>query len=194
MRKKELVEKQNKQITKLINDVRQRIILIRGKDVIIDADVAELYGVETKRINGAVRNNPDKFPIDYMFQLSREETQDLRTKFSSTNFSSKSRVLPNAFTEKGLYMLATVLKSKMAIDATFAIIETFTSVRNLKRELLELHQENDVRKQQSKMKHFGEVLSEVVMPDLETSETESSLELNFIIGKIKHTVKRIKRR
>ena len=76
---------------------------------------------------------------------------------------------------------------------TIAIIETFAKVRGLKRELLELHKETDKEIQAKKMKHFGEVLTDIVMPDLETSETESSLEINFLIGKIKHTVKRVKK-
>lgn len=90
-------------------------------------------------------------------------------------------------------MLATILKSQRATAVTFAIIETFAKVRNLKRELKELHKETDANKQKAKMQHFGEVLSDIVMPDLETSETESTLELNFFIGKIKHTVKRVKK-
>lgn len=90
-------------------------------------------------------------------------------------------------------MLATILKSKRAEDATIAIIETFAKVRELKRELLDLHKETDKAKQTSKMQHFGEVLTDIVMPDLQTSETESSLEINFLIGKIKHTVKRVRK-
>ena len=90
-------------------------------------------------------------------------------------------------------MLATILKSRRAEDATIAIIETFAKVRELKRELLDLHKETDKAKQQTKMRHFGEVLTEIVMPDLQTSETESSLEINFLIGKIKHTVKRVRK-
>ena len=173
--------------------VQSRIINVRDMPVIVDADVAEIYGVETKRVNEAVRNNPDKFPEDYMFVLSSDEFTDLRSKISTTKISTKSRALPKAFTEKGLYMLATILKSKQATAATFAIIETFAKVRYLKRELKELHQEADKRKQMSKMQNFGEVLSDIIMPDLETVETESSLELNFFIGKIKHTVRRIKK-
>ena len=173
--------------------VQSRIINVRDMPVIVDADVAEIYGVETKRVNEAVRNNPDKFPEDYMFVLSSDEFTDLRSKISTTKISSKSRALPKAFTEKGLYMLATILKSKQATAATFAIIETFAKVRYLKRELKELHLETDKRKQMSKMQNFGEVLSDIIMPDLETVETESSLELNFFIGKIKHTVRRIKK-
>ncbi len=176
----------------LIN-VQQRIVSIREQQIIVDADVAHLYGVETKRINEAVRNNPDKFPEDYMFVLTKKEIELLRSKNSSTKLSPKSRTLPKAFTEKGLYMLATILKSKNATAVTFAIIETFAKVRELKRELLSLHQETDKHQQGEKMKRFGEILSDVVMPDLEVAETESSLEINFFIGKIKHTVKRVKR-
>ena len=179
--------------SKLLTDVRNSIVIIRDMPVIADADVANLYGVETKRVNEAVRNNPDKFPEDYMFVLSSEEAAVLRSKFSSTKLSSKSRVLPKVFTEKGLYMLATILKSRSALNVTFAIIETFTQVRNLKRELIDLHKETDSEKQTAKMRHFGKVLSDIVMPDLETSETESTLELNFFIGKIKHTVKRVRK-
>lgn len=177
----------------LISDVRDSIAIIRDIPVIADADVAALYQVETKRINEAVRNNPEKFPEDYMFTLSAGEVEILRSKISSTKISTKSRSLPKVFTEKGLYMLATILKSRKALDVTFAIIETFTNVRSLKRELVELHKETDPKKQTSKMQHFGKVLSDIVMPDLETTETESTLELNFIIGKIKHTVKRVKK-
>ena len=70
-----------------------------------DVDIAELYNVETKRINEAVKNNPDKFPEDYMFKLTQEEVRYLRSNNSATNISPKSRTLPNAFTEKGLYMV-----------------------------------------------------------------------------------------
>ena len=175
------------------SEVEKLIVSVRGQPVIVDADVAKLYGVATKRVNEAVRNNPEKFPADYMFELTAGELSDLRSKISSAKISSKSRVLPKAFTEKGLYMLATVLKSQRATEATFAIIETFAKVRTLKRELVELHNAPEGQMQAEKMQHFGETLSDIVMPDLETVETESSLELNFLIGKLKHTVRRIKR-
>ena len=179
-------------------EVEDKIVVVRGLEVLLDRDVASLYGVETKRINEAVRNNPYKFSrVDYMFELTDEESAVLRSKFSTLeNKGGKghfSKYNYKAFTEKGLYMLATVLKSAKAEEATFAIIETFTKVRELKRELIELHKEKDKAKQASKMQHFGEVLTDIVMPDMQTQETESSLEINFIIGKIKHTVKRIRK-
>lgn len=177
----------------MFTEVQSKIINIRHQNVISDADIAELYGVETKRVNEAVKNNPEKFPDDYMFTLTLEELQDLRSKISSTKVSTKSRTMPKVFTEKGLYMLATILKSKRAIEATFAIIETFTKVRYLKQEIVNLHMENDPQKQTDKMQRFGEVITDIIMPDLKTSETESTLELNFLVGKIKHTVKRTKK-
>ena len=189
----DVVKKETNSLALNIQKVEDKIAVIRNVEVIADADVAELYGVETKRINEAVRNNPDKFPAHYMFELSKSELRDLRSKISSTKVSAMNRNLTKVFTERGLYMLATILKSEKARDMTFAIIETFIKVRELKRELLELHKETDKAKQQSKMQHFGEVLTDIVMPDLQTSETESSLEINFLIGKIKHTVKRVRR-
>lgn len=187
------MDKEKNQSSLLLVNVQRSIVSVRGQQIIIDADVAHLYGVETKRINEAVRNNPDKFPSDYMFILTKEEVAALRSKNSSTNFSSKSRSLPKAFTEKGLYMLATILKSKNAIAVTFAIVETFANVRELKRQLRDLHQETDNYKQNDKINSFGELLSDIVAPDLEVAETESSVEINFFVGKIKHTVKRVKR-
>lgn len=178
-------------------DVEDKIIMVRGQEVLLDRDVAELYGVQTKEINQAVRNNPRKFREGYMFELTAEESSVLRSKILTLeHVSGKGRYSKynfKVFTERGLYMLATILKSKRAEDATIAIVETFYKVRSLKRELVDLHKEKDKQKQASKMQHFGEVLTDIVMPDMQTQETESSLEINFIIGKIKHTVKRVRK-
>lgn len=177
----------------LIAEVNNSIVVIRETSVLIDRDVAAIYGVATRDINKAVKNNPKKFPTDYYFELNAEEKRELVENFHRFDSLKHSTVMPKAFSEKGLYMLATILKSDIATDATLAIIETFAKVRSLKRELKELHKETDKKLQNAKMQHFGEVLSDIVMPDLETSETESTLELNFLIGKIKHTVKRVKK-
>ncbi len=174
-------------------EIETLLIVLRGQKVLIDRDVAELYGVETKRVNEAVKNNPDKFLEGYFFTLQGVEKQQLVENFDHFKTLKNSPVEPRAFTEKGLYMLATILKSERATAVTIAIIETFAKVRELKRELVELHKETDKAEQEKKMNHFGEVLTDIVMPDLETSETESSLEINFIIGKIKHTVKRVRK-
>ena len=176
-----------------INEVEDKIVVIRGVPVIADADVAALYGVETRRVNEAVRNNPEKFPPHYVFELTMNELRGLMSKISTSKVSTNNRKSTKVFTERGLYMLATILSGERARAVTFAIIETFYKVRSLKRELVELHNEPDKQVQEQKMKHFGEVLTDIVMPDLQTSETESSLELNFIIGKLKHSVKRTRK-
>ena len=102
-----------------------KIITIRNQNVILDSDVAELYGVQTMRVNEAVKNNPDKFPEGYVFEINNQEFMGLLSKFSIANVSPKTRFIPKVFTEKGLYMLATILKSDRVIAATIAIVETF---------------------------------------------------------------------
>jgi len=109
-------------------EIENHIITIRNQKVMIDADIAKLYGVETKRINEAVKNNPDKFPDDFMFELDDNEFEYLKSKFSTTKFS-KTRTNPKAFTEQGVYMLATILKSKKATETTISIMRAFTKMR-----------------------------------------------------------------
>jgi len=102
--------------------LQNRLLEIRNQRVLLDSDVAALYGVETKRINEAVKNNPEKFPEGYVLSLTNKEFLNLRSKISTANFSleskvstakfSKTRTLPNVFPEKGLYMLATILNLK----------------------------------------------------------------------------------
>jgi hypothetical protein len=172
-----------------IENLKELIIEIRGQGVLLDVDVAVIYGIETKRINEAVKNNPDKFPPDYMVELSEAEFADLRTKFSTTKFA-KTRVVPKAFTEKGLYMIATILKSRRATEATFAIIETFSKIRELSRSIKELSMVQDKADQKSLMQKSGELIAEIFDDDLQTSDTETSIELNFAVLKFKHTIKK----
>ncbi len=172
-----------------IENLKKLIIQIRGQNVLLDSDAAQIYGVETKRINEAVKNNPDKFPQDYMFGLSEAEFSDLRSKISTAKFA-KTRVAPNAFTEKGLYMLATILRSKQATESTFAIIETFSKIRELSRSVKELSDIQDKAQQKSLMQRSGELIAEILDDDLQTSDAETSIELNFAVLKFKHTIKK----
>lgn len=133
-----------------LQKIEEKIILIQGKQVILDSEVAELYGVETKRINEAVKNNADKFPEGYIIQLTNEEFEDLRSKFSTTNLM-KSRTAPKGFSEKGLYMIATILKSPKATETTIGIIETFAKVRELSRSIAEISETTDKDVQKSLM-------------------------------------------
>jgi len=102
--------------------------------VLLDSDVANLFEVETKRINEALKNNPEKFPNGYLIELTQEEWDNLKSKYSTSSWGGK-RKLPKVFTEKGLYMLATILKSKKATQATLSIVETFAKVKELSRNI-----------------------------------------------------------
>ena len=119
----------------LSSEIKQKLVTVRGQLSLLDRDVAALYGVETRVINQAVKNNPEKFPAGYVLELSSEELSHLRSKFLTANVSSKSRALPKVFTERGLYMLATILKGEQAVRTTLAIIETYAQVRAMVRDM-----------------------------------------------------------
>jgi len=172
-------------------NVEGKVVVIRDVQVLIDRDLAELYGVETRDINKAVKNNPDKFPDGYIFELTKGEFDDLRGKLSTAKFS-KTRVLPKAFTEKGLYMLATILKSKLATQTTIAIIETFSKIKHLSRSVKELSVVQDKGEQKALMQKSGELIAEILDDDLAVTDSETSIELNFAVLKFKHTVKKKK--
>jgi phage regulator Rha-like protein len=112
--------------------IERRIYLIRGKKVMIDSDLAELYQVLTKNLNLAVRRNPDRFPEDFMFQLTRAEAESLRLQ-SATSKAARGgrRYLPYAFTEHGVAMLSSVLKSQRAVQMNILIIRAFIKLREV---------------------------------------------------------------
>lgn len=169
--------------------VESRIIEIRGQKVILDSDVAALYGVETKRINEAVKNNPDKFPKGYIFELTKKEKVEVVENFDHLNLKFAA-VTPKAFTEKGLYMLATILKSDRATKTTIAIVETFAKIRELSRTVAELSGTRDQYAQKNLMQKSGDIIADILGEDMQTTGTETSFELNLAVLKFKHTVKR----
>jgi len=172
-----------------IENLKNLIIKIRDKTVLLDTDVAVIYGVETKRINEAVKNNPEKFPDGYVLELDKSEWDSLKSKFSTSMKGGKVK-LPSAFTEKGLYMLATILKSQQATQATISIVETFSKIRELSRNIKELSIAQDKADQKSLMQKSGELIAEIFDDDLQTSDTETSIELNFAVLKFKHTIRK----
>ena len=113
--------------------IENMIYEIRGKQVMLDSDLAKLYNVETKRINEAVKNNIEKFPERYCFQLNDEESNNLRSKISTSKINSHGgrRYNQRVFTEQGVYMLATILKSKIAASITIAIMDAFVVMKNI---------------------------------------------------------------
>ena len=171
-------------------DVESKIITLRNQQVILDCDVAELYGVETKEINQAVKNNPEKFPQGYIFQIDDQEFNDLRSKFLTAKFQM-TRQRPKAFTEKGLYMLATILKSPRAVQTTIAIVEAYAKLKELSRIIVELpNEEHDEHQRQSLLQRGGQLINEILADTLPKHSSETSFELNLAILKMKHSVKR----
>jgi hypothetical protein len=173
-----------------IENLEKVILEVRGVRVLIDSDVAQIYGVETRDINKAVTNNPDKFPSGYIVELTKTEKSELVENFHRFEKLKHSTVNPKAFTEKGLYMLATILKSPVATQATISIIETFTKIRELSRNVKELSTIQDKAQQKTLMQRSGELIAEILDDDLQTSGAETSIELNFAALKFKHTVKK----
>ena len=117
--------------------IEKKIFLIRGQKVMIDRDIAEMYGVETKRLNEQVRRNIKRFPEDFMFQLSKEEFGNLKSQIATSSWGGV-RKRPLAFTENGVAMLSGVLTSDSAIEVNIQIMRTFTRLKTLALENNEL--------------------------------------------------------
>ncbi|MBI4682781.1 MAG: ORF6N domain-containing protein [Nitrospirae bacterium] len=113
-------------------EVIERIIyMVRGHKIMLDSDLAELYGVEVKQLKRQVRRNVERFPADFMFQISKEEYESLRRQFGTLKRGEHSKYLPYAFTEQGVAMLSSVLKSKRAIQVNIAIMRSFVKIREM---------------------------------------------------------------
>ena len=169
-----------------ILEVENKIITLRDQQVILDSDVAELYGVQTKEINQAVKNNPRKFPKGYIFQLDNQEFSILRSKFLTTKFQ-KTRQIPKAFTERGLYMLATILKGPKAEETTLAIVEAYAKLKELSRVMTEIpQQEENSLEQKTLLRRGGQLVEDLLTDVLPVQSSETSLELNLAMFKFKH--------
>jgi len=107
------------------------VTVLRGEKVLLDDDLARLYGVEARHLNQAVARNPERFPIDFMFQLTFEERAGLRSQTVTSNQRGGRRYAPYAFTEQGVAMLSSVLRSQRAIEVNIAIMRTFVQLRRL---------------------------------------------------------------
>ncbi len=112
------------------DQVKRRIYLVRGQNVMIDSDLAELYEVETKNLNLAVRRNAARFPDDFMFQLTAAERDSLRFQFATSSWGGR-RTLPYVFTEQGVAMLSSVLRSERAVQVNIALMRAFVAMRGL---------------------------------------------------------------
>jgi len=155
------------------SEINSRILTLRGKQVMLDRDLAELYQVETKVLNQAVKRNIKRFPSDFMFQMSQNEFENWRSQFVTSNSDKMGlRRAPYAFSEQGIYMLATVLKSDVAIDVNIAIMRTFTKLREfskhynaLAKQLIEIDRKHDKQYKELK-KALDALIAESEMADM----------------------------
>ena len=154
-----------------VHQINEKIYEIRGLKVILDSDLAKLYQVETKVLNQAVKRNHERFPIDFMFQLNDEEENSLRSQFVTFNLNLKNRKYkPYVFTEQGIAMLSSVLKSKVAININIQIMRTFVEMRryalthqDLAKNIEEL--ESRVSRGEAVDKQILEVLNQLILDD-----------------------------
>jgi phage regulator Rha-like protein len=150
--------KATKSITVLEEKVINKIYLIREKRVMLDSDLAEMYAVETKQLKRQVKRNPERFPKDFMFELTKKEFENLRNQIGTSSWGG-TRYMPMAFTEQGVAMLSSVLNSATAIDVSVQIIRVFSKMRELlltnKDILLKMEQvEKKMMQQDGKMRQY----------------------------------------
>jgi len=154
------------------SEIKSRIYTVRGKEVMLDEDLAELYEVETRIFNQAVKRNKERFPDDFMFRLSEKEYENLRSQFvTSSSGHGGRRYLPYVFTEQGIYMLSAVLRSKVAIEVSIEIMRTFAKIREfslhynaLARQIMELERKHN-RKFQEVFAQLDAIVSQTQKAD-----------------------------
>jgi hypothetical protein len=158
--------------------IASRIYFVRGQKVMLDRDLAELYGVQTKVLKQAVRRNINRFPFDFMFELTKEELEDWRSQFVTSNSDRMGlRYKPMAFTEQGVAMLSSVLKSKRATEVNIAIMRALVKLRemmtthsDLKRKIESMEKKYD-KQFQIVFMDFGDVLNILSLASLEFNES-----------------------
>lgn len=183
-------------------ELENKLIKYNEEFVLVDRDVAQLYGVETREINQAVSNNPDKFPKGYILDLNDEEKIELIKKFDRFNKLKHSTVNPKVFTEKGLYMLATIIKSKVATQTTIKIIETFAKVKELSRNINDIMKTDDENIQKNLASKSNNILEDIIEiedeilsndEDGEVIETTTKFKFNLGFAKVSRSIKKIKK-
>ena len=177
--------------------VQSRMLTIRNQQVLLDRDVAALYGVETKVLNQAVKRNAERFEEGYLFQLDAQEVENWKSQIVTSNLSEREiaslkmgmRRAPYAFTERGLYMLATILNSNRAVRATKAIIETYAQMRSMVRDMEAIQTEKAGSPEQANLlTRAGHKLAGLIGDNLSTVSRKTTIELNLALLKITHEV------
>lgn len=151
--------------------VLQLIHIIRNQKVMLDSDLADMYGVPTKRLNEQVKRNLDRFPVDFMFQLNEEEWENLKSHFATSSWGGR-RTLPYVFTEQGVSMLSSVLNSQQAIQVNISIMRVFVKVREWALNYSELalkikELEKNSSEHHEHIAHIYQLIEELLRPNLE---------------------------
>ncbi len=146
--------------------IEQKILMIRGEKVMLDSDLAELYGVEVKQLKRQVRRNIDRFPADFMIQLSKEEYESLRRHFGTLKRGEHSKYLPYAFTEQGVAMLSSVLNSERAVKVNIEIMRAFVRLRQMLASNAELARKLDAmeKKYDAQFKTVFDAIRQLMTP------------------------------
>jgi len=158
-----------------LETIENKIFLIRGKKVMLDSELAALYGVETKNLNKAVRRNAERFPGDFMFQLNAQEAGILRFQSGTLERGKYSKYLPYVFTEQGVAMLSSVLNSKRAVEVNVQIIRTFVKLREMviSNKELRIKIEEMERKYDKRFKIIFDTLREFLEKDKQVLKSDN---------------------
>jgi len=172
-----------------VEQIENIILFIRGQKIILDRELSQLYGVTTGNLNKAVKRNLDRFPLDFMFQITREEYTSLRFQFGILEKGRHAKYLPYAFTEQGVAMLSSVLNSKRAIQVNIQIMRAFTRLR----QMLSTHK--DLKKQieamEKKYDQQFQIVFEAIKQLLET-DAKPEKRIGFIVKEKQRSYVRLK--
>jgi hypothetical protein len=182
--------------------IENKLIKYNNEWVLLDKDVAFLYEIEPKKLRQQVKRNINKFPNDYAHQLSEDDLDIMVSQNVTPSKQQFGGSLPYVFTEKGLYMVATILKSKKADEATFTIIETFAKVKELSRNINAIMKTEDAERQKELAQKSNKILEEIIEiePDIladdedgEIIETTTKFEFNLGFAKVSRSIKKIQK-
>lgn len=174
------------------DQVKEKVITIRNQLVILDSDVALLYGVTAKVVNQAVSRNVDKFPQGYILELDNNEKNELVTNCDRFNKLKHSTVAPKAFTEKGLYMLATILKSPVAIKTTIAIIDAFAELKALTNAIYNLSQAKTEAEQITILEENIDIVANLLDNELVVSQQETEIKIKLPFFELTRKITKVK--
>lgn len=173
--------------------VKSKIIEIRDQRVILDNDVAELYGVETREINQAIKRNNVKFPDGYILELEDAEWEEVKSQFVISPQGGGRAYKPKAFTERGLYMLATILRSPRAVATTIAIIDTFAQIKELTQATYQFAKAKTDAQRVKIFENSTQVIADLLDNELTVSQHETSFKIKLPFFEISRKVTRVKK-